>query len=139
MKSGGFNPMRWDCEKNGCFNKKCRPKIEVFSSCFPGKINFGDVDGLVELKGKFCLLEWKGNGGNLSMGQKITYKNFTLIPGNVVFVVNGNAESMVVKNYCIFWNGKQHDWISADIDVLKSRITAWAKNVDPERCQNLPF
>ena len=51
--TGGYNPMRWDCEKSGCFNVKCRPKIEVFAECFPGRINFGDMDGRVELGGYF--------------------------------------------------------------------------------------
>ena len=68
MKPLGFNPMRWDCDTDGCFNVKRRPKIEMFADCFPRRINFGDVDGLVEIGGRFCLLEWKGQGGALRRG-----------------------------------------------------------------------
>ena len=35
----GYNPMRWDCERDGCFNVLRRPKIEVFADCFPRRIN----------------------------------------------------------------------------------------------------
>ena len=52
----GFNPLRWNCEERGCFNLQKRPKIEVFSACFRGKISFGDVDGIVEISGNFPIL-----------------------------------------------------------------------------------
>lgn len=53
--ANGYNPLRWDCERRGCFNLKRRPKIEVFAECFPGRINFGDVDGIVEIGGNALL------------------------------------------------------------------------------------
>jgi len=59
MANNGHNPMRWDCQKQGCFNKKKRPRIEMFAECLPGKIAVGDVDGLVEIKGNFLFLEFK--------------------------------------------------------------------------------
>ena len=130
----GHNPMRWDCEKNGCFNKKRRPKIEAFSCCFPGRVNFGDVDGIVELNGKFCMLEWKGSGGEVKKGQIITYKNFTKTPGNVVFIVNGDAETMEISDYCVVWDGKPGDWIKGNLEDLRERIAGWVRHVAPERC-----
>ena len=39
MEANGYNPLRWDCERQGCFNLKRRPKIEVFADCFPGRIS----------------------------------------------------------------------------------------------------
>ena len=67
----GFNPLRWDCDHQGCFNKLKRPKIEVFADCFPGRINFGDVDGIVEINGYLLILEWKPERIELSRGQGI--------------------------------------------------------------------
>ena len=55
----GFNPMRWDCDRWGCFNRVCRPKIEKFADCFPGRINFGDLVAIVEVSGNTLVLEWK--------------------------------------------------------------------------------
>lgn len=125
MPREGYNPLRWDCEKSGCFNQKRRPKIELFADCFPRRINFGDVDGLVELNGFFCLLEWKGMGGKVGTGQRISYEKFTLMPGNTVFVVEGDAETMDINRYQLFWEGKSHKWVEADLAGLKDRLRRW--------------
>ena len=58
MAENGYNPLRWDCQKQGCFNKKKRPKIEEFAECLPGKISFGDIDGI----GALLLGKPKGHG-----------------------------------------------------------------------------
>jgi hypothetical protein len=126
----GFNPMRWNCREDGCFNKLRRPKIEVFAECFPRRINFGDVDGLVELNNRFCLLEWKGDGGSLSYGQRRSYEQFTLTLGNIVFVVNGNAETMEVTSFYSFWAGTQQQVAAASLDDVKQKIRAWARWVE---------
>ena len=126
----GFNPMRWNCDVDGCFNKKRRPKIEVFADCFPRRINFGDVDGLVEYCGAFCLLEWKGEGGAVRQGQARSYIEFTQKAGNIVFVVEGNAETMEVQNYFIFWDGHRHRSQEATLDDVKTRIRGWVSWVE---------
>ena len=122
----GYNPVRWSCEKNGCFNKLRRPKIEVFAGCFPRRVNFGDVDGLVELGGSFCLLEWKGEGGSIKVGQQISLSRFTLIPGNFVLAIEGNAETMEVRRLSRFWGGKQRPWEVADLERVKHELQEWA-------------
>ena len=124
----GWNPLRWQCDKDGCFNVKRRPKIEAFADCFPGRINFGDVDGLVELRGAFCLLEWKGDGGSLRTAQRIAFEAFTRQHfGNVVYVVNGSAETMEAQSFCRFWNGKCEKTRSADLDAVKASIKGWVR------------
>lgn len=126
----GFNPLRWQCERDGCFNIKRRPKIEVFADCFPRRINFGDVDGLVELSGFFCLLEWKGSGGQIKTGQRMSFVTLTKIVGNIVFVVEGDAGTMDVKRYCIFWRGKQQKWVCASLTDVQVRIKKWASWIE---------
>jgi hypothetical protein len=121
----GCNPMRWDCERNGCFNKLRRPKIEMFAECFPGRINFGDVDGIVEMRGKFCLLEWKGDGGALRLGQQLTYNAFTKEEGNTVLVVHGDAETMEVNAFSYFWKGVQSTPKDATMDDVKAFVVRW--------------
>jgi len=132
---GGFNPMRWDCSKDGCFNTKRRPKIELFAQCFPGLINFGDVDGLVELNGFFCLLEWKGNGGVIRTGQRISYTAFTEAFGNIVFVVEGDAQMMTVKRYCTFWGGKATEFRDATFEEVCQRMKAWVSWAQSDKVQ----
>jgi len=118
--------MRWDCNRDGCFNLKRRPKLEVFADCFPRRINFGDADGLVEIGGSFCLLEWKSDGGDIREGQQRSFLAFTKQKRNVVFVVYGNAEKMKVNGYRVFWDGVQHAYRQAGLEELKNRIRKWA-------------
>lgn len=133
MQPSGFNPMRWDCDKNGCFNLKRRPKIELFADCFPRRINFGDVDGLVELNGSFCLLEWKGAGGSVKRGQELTFRQFTKSPHNVVFIVDGDAETMNISRYQLFWHGVPEKWEDGNLDVVKERIQKWVAFVEGQK------
>ena len=132
MSINGYNPLRHKCANMGCFNEVRRPKIEEFAVCFGGDNNFGDCDGMVEKKGRLCMLEWKGPGGSLAGGQIIAFEHLTLTPegeanGNIVFVVEGDPISMVIKRYSIFWGGRQQHWVESTFDELKERITAWDK------------
>ena len=121
----GYNPMRYDCEKQGCFNVKRRPKIEAFAECFPGKIAMGDVDGLVEINSHGLLLEWKSSDVALPMGQRIMYARLTKGCRLTVIVVNGNAETMDVDQYAWFADGRLHEIIKASLQELKAEIKAW--------------
>ena len=121
----GYNPLRWDCSKHGCFNEKRRPKIEVFADCFPGRINFGDVDGIVEINGNGLMLEWKTGSGNIPTGQKIMYEKLTATSLITVICVVGNAETMECEKYCLFFSGKQKPFKSCDIESVKKVIIRW--------------
>lgn len=124
-KVSGFNPLRWDCVKQGCFNKLRRPKIEMFADCFPGHINFGDVDGIVEINGKALMLEWKNKSGNLPTGQKIMYERITKNGDVTVICIIGNAETMECSEYCLFFKGKRNPSIKANLQDIKERIKKW--------------
>jgi hypothetical protein len=102
----GYNPMRWDCESQGCFNRKLRPKIEMFADCFPGRISLGDIDGMVEINGAFLLLEWKAPGGELELGQQIAFEKFSRFPRCSVIVVQGDPETMIIWGFGIFFEGR---------------------------------
>ncbi|MFH1741004.1 MAG: hypothetical protein ABIH23_18535, partial [bacterium] len=88
-----------------------------------------DVDGQVEINGAFCQLEWKGDGGMLQEGQRRSCVAFTKNSRNVVFVVHGDAETMNVKSYLFFWNGRQLANRLAGLNELKERIRNWAERV----------
>lgn len=133
MAVSGFNPMRWNCQRDGCFNVKRRPKIEIFADCFPRRINFGDVDGIVELNGFFCMLEWKGEGGSLRFGQIKSFANFTATIGNIVLVVHGDAETMAVTAYETFWGARQLPRVAGGIEAVKGRIRRWAEWTEEAR------
>ncbi len=119
--------MRWDCEKRGCFNKKRRPKIEVFYDCFPGKISFGDVDGIVEINGYALMLEWKSDTLEPTTGQKIMYQRITITELLTVLLVVGDAETMSVTHMGCFYKGKQYPLQSANLENVKDKIKSWVK------------
>lgn len=123
----GFNPLRWDCEKQGCFNELRRPKIEIFADCFPGKINFGDVDGLVEINKKGLFLEWKSEKRNLPTGQRIAHKNLTHGEKLTTICVVGNPETMECTHYGFFFDGKWHDYRNSSLEEIKSFMRRWVK------------
>ncbi len=121
----GYNPMRWDCEKRGCFNLKRRPKIEVFHDLFPGKISFGDVDGIVEINGKGLLIEWKSDTIDLPRGQQIMYKRLTAGKMLTVIIIVGNAETMRISHVGYVFNGEYSEPTPADMDRLREWIAGW--------------
>ena len=125
--ASGFNPMSYNCESQGCFNLMRRPKIEVFSECFPGKIAMGDVDGIVEINGHGLLLEWKSSDVELKTGQRIMYSRLTKHARLSVIVVQGNAQTMQVSRYAWFAEGVLHDWKHASLDEIKQQMRAWAQ------------
>jgi hypothetical protein len=123
----GYNPLRWDCEKDGCFNIKRRPKIEMFAPAFPGKINFGDVDGQVEINGHGLQLEWKTGKGHIPTGQRIAYEKLTITGLLTALIVVGDAETMQVDKYCFFFKGKQKEWRIGSLNSVIEDIKGWVK------------
>lgn len=120
----GANPMRWDCKRQGCFNTKKRPKIELLADCLPGRIAFGDVDAIVEVCGNFLLLEWKDHG-QLGTGQRLLFERLTRLCPATVLIVEGDAQAMTVSSVRRAWRGVIGPAEPADLEGLRSRIRAW--------------
>ena len=117
--------MRWDCAKKGCFNRKKRPKIEIFADCLPGRIAFGDVDGIVEINGNLLLLEWKEHQ-EISRGQRILFERMTRLCPATVLVVEGDAEDMAVSSIRTIWNGEIPKSEPGDLEKLRRYIREWS-------------
>jgi len=118
--------MRWDCERQGCFNIKKRLKLQMFDECFPGKIGFGDIDGIVEINGNVLVIEGKGFGAPLPTGQRIMFERMTAAGGVTVFVVELDAETMVVSAVTECHKGKWAKRAEMALEGLRSRVKAWA-------------
>lgn len=123
--SNGYNTMRWDCTQKGCFNTHRRPKIEVFSDLFPGRISFGDVDAIVEINGNALLLEWKSDRNDLPKGQEIMYKRLTRSSPLSVLVVVGDASTMAVTAMGDFFRGNYTPVRPCSIDDVRAAIASW--------------
>jgi hypothetical protein len=128
--ANGYNPLRWDCARRGCFNLKRRPKIELFADCFPGRINFGDVDGIVEVCRNALLLEWKSEQRELPRGQRLLYERLTQSGACSVVIVVGDAETMTVEASAIFHEGERYPpsgYEPADLESIKRDLAAWSQ------------
>lgn len=127
MKKNGYNQMRWNCETKGCFNKRKRPKIEMFADNFPGNINFSDVDAIVEISGNALMMEWKDYGVPLPKGQEIMYERLSKYGPITVLCVAGDAETMEVRQQGVFHKGKWSGWKDADMEDVQTKIRAWTQ------------
>ncbi len=123
----GYNEMQWNCENRGCFNLKCRPKIELFSDCFPNKISFGDIDGIVEISSNSLMIEWKSNKYSFKTAQDIMYKRLTKNEKFTVFLIVGNAETMEISHMGMYVSGKFLGLKPANFDYVHRYIERWAK------------
>lgn len=127
------NELAWKCDKDGCFNVKKRLKFAVFKDVFPRNINFTDVDGLVEVGGYFCMLEWKGDGGAVKKAQHRAYVHLTRgVTKNVVFIVYGDAETMAVRAFGYYTGGKYHDAKPRTLKDLRRWLKDWGTWAESE-------
>ncbi len=118
--------LRWNCEDKGCFRQLC-PMLGAFDSCFPGRIGMSDIDGVVEIAGRFLFLEWKAEGGAVSTGQRIMFERLTaLSPRVTVIVVCGHPRDLVIASVQVFHGGKACPAEPCDFNGLKARVAAWA-------------
>jgi len=131
--SSKANKMRWNCEKDGCFNVKHRLKLEIFAECFGGNIMMSDVDGEVERNGQWLRIEWKNPGVGLPVGQRINYERLSRDTPTAIFIVNGDAETMKVDSFGIYRKGKYHPDEGHSLDELKARFVRWYDWVDKAR------
>ena len=121
--------MRWSCVRNGCFRNLC-PRLGEFDDCFPGKIGMSDIDGVVEISGRFLFLEWKAEGGALTTGQRIMFERMTGLSRKItVIVVRGDPKLMAVNAVQVFEGGRASAAETSDLAGLKQRVSAWAKRV----------
>ena len=124
-KKGKYE-MRWDCERDGCFNQKMRPKWEVFEDCFPVG-TFSDIDGAYERNGHLLLIEWKSPNVKLQLSQELMFKRATKISKVSVIVVNGNAETMEIFKMMTITHGKIQWERDATLDEFKALIRIWVE------------
>lgn len=122
--------MRYSCKDKGCYNLNLRPKIETFSECFPRNIGMTDIDAIVEIGGKFCIIEWKAKGGSLGRGQEIMFERLTKDNQQfVVYVVEGCPQTMEVTQYSRYHNNMVQRFPCTNgnaLAQLKVNIRRWA-------------
>jgi hypothetical protein len=129
MSEGGYNKMAWDCEDGkNCFNLKMRPKFHHFADCFPGKGNFTDVDGIIEMRGKVLMLEWKRRANDIPLAQEIMFRRLAKFYGFKVVCVAGDAELMTVTDHRIISPYEvQEEWQPSTFPRVWDIFHGWAQ------------
>ena len=118
--------IRHNCETGGCYIKVQTPDWGFSDNAFSKKIRVSDIDGSVEVNGCLLLLEWKGSGVPLTMGQEIMFKKATIKNrGITVFIINGNAETTTVEHLKIICVGEIKEDIDIDNDGLNEKFKEW--------------
>lgn len=88
--------LRWDCDKDGCYKQLCLPKWHVLNdSLDPCKMT--DLDGMVERRGKFLVVEWKAPGQSVKNAQERALNALNRLDQFTVLVVHGTSDPMDPK------------------------------------------
>ena len=66
------------------------------NSCFDRGIRVGDIDGFVEVGGKFLFIEGKPPSGTLKRGQRLALERLAKIDKFTVIIIEGNPPFDIV-------------------------------------------
>lgn len=101
----------------------------MLDPCFPGKIKVTDIDGLVERKGHFLVLETKSPGVTIPLGQEIMFKRLQQSRMFTVVVVWGKTNQP--QEMQIFYpNGLTSEKKPADMEMFKKVVSWWNTQVE---------
>jgi len=118
--------LHWDCTEDGCYRQQL-PDWSPFNDCFPRGIRIGDIDGIVEIGGRFLMLEWKG-GKNVSLpnGQRQLLKRFGK-PPDAVLCLRGTPSDL---QWLVFDGSEPDGWHDVSLDEVKAWVKRWAAEAD---------
>ncbi len=118
--------LRWKCESKGCYLKQL-PNWGMLDDCFPGRISVSDIDGVVEIGGRFLFLEWKRPRVALTTGQRIMFQNMVKTGVITVFLINGDPETSTPEQIVIFGRKGAAHPEPCDCVKLQQLCAKWAK------------
>lgn len=128
--------LRHDCDTQGCFNKYHRLKFQLFEECFDypkTRINFSDLDGIVERHGHFLALEWKSSDCGEDDIKAIKRLLQQLVSGDnesLALIVWGDACEMKPERILRIDNFVTKEVEPCDIEKLKEIVARWFKRVN---------
>lgn len=93
------------------------------ADALPGKCGVSDLDGIIERRGRFLVVETKNPGELVPLGQLIMLRALAKQPSFTVLVATGDAETGAVSHYSVV----TPDGLTATRpgEALVGRIRAW--------------
>jgi len=99
-----------------------------FNDCFNYGIRISDVDGIVERKGRFLILEGKPPDKPLSKGQRILFERLARLEGFTVIIIRGYPPRDVIGWQVI---GKGN--YDGGLDDLRKFVRRWFEWADDQK------
>lgn len=101
----------------------------ILRGCFgKTKIEPTDIDGLVERKGQFLLIEAKDSNAHLKAGQLFTFARLYKTGVFTILIVWGKTNSP--ERIELWNNGKRKTYKPADLRKLRTIVSWWFRWVD---------
>jgi hypothetical protein len=95
----------------------------ILKGTLGGRIEPTDLDGFVERKGQFLVLETKQPGVGIPMGQRLTFEALVKMPQFTVVIIwgkKGEPQALQV------WTAKgKQTYRHADLALLRRVVSAW--------------
>lgn len=96
----------------------------ILDGCFGNtKIALTDIDGLVERKGQFLLIEAKGKGVELKDGQRRLLITLSNLSQFTVFIVWGDKNKP--EKLQIFSRGRQYSRKDTNLEHFRQKVSEW--------------
>lgn len=118
---------RHKCERDGCYIDQL-PSWDDIADCFPRGIRPTDIDGMVEINGKFLFMEEKRQGAAPESGQRLALKRLSMNPNTTVALFRPALRSPF--ELLVFRNGVGSGWEPATRADLLEFFRHWADMAD---------
>lgn len=115
--------MRHDCGLRGCYLEQL-PPWDDYIECFPRNIRPTDVDGMVEIDGRFLFMEEKQAGVPLQTGQRIALRRLADFHGITVVIFRPGVTADL--EVLIYDGSPPQGFQPYTRDQFKSWLTNWA-------------
>ena len=124
-----------DCSEKGCWRDQYLPDLTVFDDCFPRRIGFGDVDGIVERNGRLLILELKSLGQPLTDGQRIMHERLSQSLGEAyqAVVIWGAPDFTRPLKMQMWIKGQSIAPQAVSLDEIKKVFRDWFKEADRQQ------
>lgn len=119
--------MRHRCSRDGCYLSQL-PSWDAYIECLPRKIRPTDVDGMVEINGRFLFMEEKQAGKGPEVGQRTALRRLADLPGVTVIFFRPGANSDL--EVLIYDGTEPLGFRPCSRNQFRAWLTKWARDAD---------
>lgn len=98
---------------------------KFIEDALPGKCGVMDIDGIIERRGKFLVIESKSPAETIDKGQMITLEALSRLPSFTVIVAWMDIVNGTVFGVNVIKNGKVEDFINTDTPTFLYWVKSW--------------